>query len=203
VWALPLLALAGALALAWRRLGMAGAAVFALGVVATLSAVAWWGAPPWTSRVLARAGRRGPRTGRRLVLVATALTASPPAAAALVVHEARDVLVLTAFAALQADVSVALVGVRQWRFAPTPRLWSAAALLAAAMLGFAYAGLGFRGDAWGLPVLVVALAVPTIVGWPLGALGDRASRHPHDDPPRGDAAGPLAQRMPDSRNASR
>jgi hypothetical protein len=204
MWALPVLALAAALALVWRQLGVAGAAVFALGTFATLSAVAWWGAPPWTSRVLGMAGRRGPRTGRQLVLIAVAATAMAAAVAALiVVDDARDTLVLAAFAALQADVALALVGVRQWRFAPIRRVWSAGALLAASALGFAYAAPGFRGDAWGLLLLVVALGVPTILGWPLGILSDRAYPQPPEDPGPDRETGPRAQRMPDSRNASR
>ncbi len=103
---------------------------------------------------------------------------------------------MVALAVAEADVAMAAVAVRQWRFAPRRRALDAT-MLAVAGCGLlvGYPVLGLDGSVWSVVVLA-ALLVPTlIVAWPLGALAPARPAPP--SPPD-----PEPQRMPESRSAS-
>jgi hypothetical protein len=176
-WTLPILALAVVLAMVERELGGAVALVVGGGLGACLLVTAWWAAPPWTSGVLGAVAlsRRAPRVGRRVVLVGTAGAAVVTAVLARGVSgSARVVCVLMASAFVQCAVSMALVGVRQWRFAPRPRAWDATLLVLVAAGGLAYAAAALGGATWAIVLVTVLVAVPGAVAWPIAALADRA-----------------------------
>jgi len=191
LWIMPFVATTTALAVVWRTTGaVAGVACVGAAVLAA-TAVASWGAPPWGSRRLGAWGaRRSPRWRR--VAVLTAATVALGAALATVAGppSARWALASLAVAAAEATTAMALVGVRQWRFAPRPRLRHAAVLGAGAGLLVVVAGpFATHADLVDLAGLVVVggtVACALAVARPLAGLGSRP-----------------AQRKPESRNASR
>src|SRR5438552_3482059 len=79
---------------AWEVLAVAldvpgaGAVAFGLGTALVLAGVAWWGSPPWGSRVLGREVPRRGRRGHRALLGAVALAALAVASVALLLRAA-------------------------------------------------------------------------------------------------------------------
>ena len=122
-WTLPLLALAIAAALLWRVLSLGGAAVFVAMVAGALALAAWWGAPPWPSRLLARRTSVWPARGHTAVLgvMTTSVIGTATLATFVEARPARLALVWTTVALGESVTAAALVGVRQWRFAPRRR----------------------------------------------------------------------------------
>jgi hypothetical protein len=87
---------------------------------------------------------------------------------ACAVREERLLLVAGAAAAAAGVASMAMVGVRQWRFAPRPRARDATLLLVSAVLAaVAYPSAALDGNRWSLAILAVSLGVSTLVAWPL------------------------------------
>jgi hypothetical protein len=204
-WVAPLLPVAAALAVGGRLIGDTGALALTGGLVLVLCVTAWWGAPPWASRVLAATARAAPPHGSRAALAATAaLSVGGGVVGALTTAEPRVALVLVAFAAAETCAAIALVAIRQWRFAPRARTRSAAIVCVASAASFGYAAAAFAGRFWAPALLAVVVAVPVVVAWQLGALADRARIRaaaravPAPDRPERDG-----QRMPESRSASR
>jgi hypothetical protein len=207
-WSLPLVAVSAALAVAWGALGArAGSLLFAVALGGALTAVVWWGAPPWTSRMLARviAGARG----RRCALAASAIAACATAVVAVAATgtgETRTALVMLALAVAESVVAMAAVAVRQWRFVPRRRAFDGAVLVViGCSLLFGYPVLGLDGRVWSAVVLIVLLVPAVIVAWPLGALAEAVVARPpaptEPSDPR-DPRDPDGQRMPESRSAS-
>ncbi len=123
LWTAPLVAAAFGWAWVWRTIGHGGAAVFVIAGLATLAAVAWWGAPAWRSRRLAHATRSA--DGRRLGAVFAALAAITLATSVVAVV-AREPELGTAVAWVTAGLGASVtamvaMGVRQWRLATRPR----------------------------------------------------------------------------------
>ena len=130
VWTMPLVCSAIALAYGWDAIGAPGALVFGAGALAIAAATAAWGAPPWASRVLGLSAARGhppapigPWCGApRALSLGLAIAAVDRASD-------RAVLIPLAEAAGAGVVAMAMVGVRQWRFAPRRRAVDAVLLL--------------------------------------------------------------------------
>jgi hypothetical protein len=166
VWLSPTLAVAAAVALAWRLAGVrgwaapAGAVLAAMAVAGVLGVAAWWCAPPWRSRVLARWVADRSRRGHGALVVTSAATAVLLASVgAITTHDTHLALVLGAVTSGEAVVVMALAGVRQWRFAPRRRLRELLLLVAAGLvLAVAYPGSATSGNGWA----VVMVAVPMI-----------------------------------------
>ena len=91
----------------------------------------------------------------------------------------RAVLIPLAEAAGAAVVAMAMVGVRQWRFAPRRRAVDAVLLLGCSLaILLAYPPVAATGDAWSLAILGGALAVAASVAWPVARRADAAARAP-------------------------
>jgi hypothetical protein len=167
-WCTALVAAAAALAQSWRQIGTGGGLVFVVGMVAVLGAVAAWGAPPWRSRVLGRWASPRLLRWRRPALVFASGGAIVAAGLAATASDGARIGWLLAGAVLtQADLAMALVGVRQWRFAPRPRA-TGAAVLGATAVGVGLSVPSTALPSWGgLVITVAAVALAVWVGWPL------------------------------------
>jgi hypothetical protein len=125
VWCAPLFLASWCAARLWRDLDTMGASVFTLLMSGTLVAAAAWGAPPWGSRHLGRWSTEHLDRHRRGVLtLLVALTV-----VSLVASIAFGGGLIAAWSA-QVLFAIALVAVRQWRFAPRRRWFEATALVA-------------------------------------------------------------------------
>jgi hypothetical protein len=125
VWCAPLFLASWCAAQLWRDLDTMGASVFTLGMAGALVAAAAWGAPPWGSRHLGRWSTEHLDQHRRgLLALLVALMVFT-----LVASIGFDDRVIAVWPA-QVLFAVALVAVRQWRFAPRRRWLEATALLA-------------------------------------------------------------------------
>ncbi len=127
-----------------------------------MTLTSWVAAPPWPSRVLARASRAHLHRLRAAIATATVLAVVAIALATVGVvatARARETAVLGAAATAEVVLAVALVATRQWRFAPASRrrdaLLSAAATIGVASL---YVRLASLGNGWSLLVMSAALA---------------------------------------------
>jgi hypothetical protein len=179
LWSAPVLAAAVACSCVWRLLGPEGAVLFAFGMTAVCAAAAWWGAPPWQSRMLSAqlVGRAPTRhvtvqavtAGVAMLLMGLAPTVRPGAA--------RDVLVWVGAATGETAVAMALVGVRQWRFTPRRRVRECTALLLATLLLVVVCpGPLLEGEAWAVLPAAAALLVAVAIGARHARHADRASR---------------------------
>jgi len=156
-------------------------------VVVAIAVAACFGALPWRSRVLGPWGSRRPTRWRQVALAASGAVALGAAGVAVVgATSGARAAGFVAVAAAEAQVSMALLAVRQWRFAPRPRLVQVSMLAAAAVVGVAAAGTLTAGDAEGAAAIVVVVTIASIVAAPLVDVERR-----------------IAQRSPESRNASR
>ena len=166
LWCLPVIGAAATLATLWNLLGRAGAAPFALGMGSIMVAALLWGAAPWRSRMLGSwAASRG-ATWRRIGFLAASTGALACACVGAVAHgEQRETWLLLASTCAQADVAMAMLGVRQWRFAPRASA-DAAGLAAAAVLVTLAPALASGASPWAWPALAVpvALAARTTTG---------------------------------------
>jgi hypothetical protein len=150
----PVLATAVAGAAVWRVLGTTGALVAASLTAAALVGWSAWGAPAWRSRIARRIGPRAP-----VPFVVWSLLAVSAVVAAIVGAAAREPDAATAWAWTaiglgEVAIAVTAAGVRQWRFARSPRRIGAATTISAAGVLLALgAPLTVRGSAWG-PVVV-------------------------------------------------
>ena len=167
VWTLPLLAAAVATAVLWSVLADGGATVFVTIVTGALALAAWWGAPPWSSRLLARRASAWPTRGHSAVLgMMTTIVIGTASLATLVeARPARLALVWTTVALGESVIAAALVGVRQWRFAPRGRTCDAGALLGGALvlLGL-YPAPALAQRGWSVVFVAGVLALAVIVG---------------------------------------
>ncbi len=177
VWTAPLVCCAIALAYGWEAIGAAGALVFGAGALATAAAAAAWGAPPWGSRALGPWAARHRTAGHRAVVSITAALSIGLAIAAVIdVTADRPVLVSLAEAAGAGVAAMAMIGVRQWRFAPRRRAVDAALLLACSLaILLAYPPVAGRGEGWSVGILGGALGVCGAVAWPIGRRADAAA----------------------------
>lgn len=184
MWCLPLIGAAATLATLWDLLGRAGGAPFALGMGSILMAALLWGAAPWRSRMLGSwAARRG-AAWRRIGLLAAATGALACACAGAVTHgEQRETWLLLASTCAQADVAMAMLGVRQWRFAPRARARDAAGLAVAAVLVTLAPALASGASPWAWPALAVpvALAARTTTGLGRGRAEWPSVDHQHSE----------------------
>lgn len=184
VWTAPLVCVAVTLAYVWRAIGPFGAVVFVVGMVATLVVTAFFGAPPWGSRVVGPWAARHRTRAQRAVLVVAAVLSLSLGFAAGAVGDERVVLVAAGAAAAAAVATMAMTGVRQWRFAPRSRARDAVLVLASAVTAVvAYPPLALHGSEWSLAILAGSLALSTPIAWPLARLAAVA------DPVRG-SSGP-------------
>jgi len=164
VWTAPLVAASVALAFLWRVIGGGGAVVFGVGLFAAAATAARWGSLPWASRWLRRCTRAP--TPRLALLGADAL-ALGLACAAQFLPAPRDGLVFAASAVACAVATMAMVGVRQWRFAPRRRVRDSAFVCTATVaVVLAYPALALEGRGWGLALLVGALGACSGLAWP-------------------------------------
>ena len=174
-WTAPLVLVAALLAPTWEVLGAPGAVVFAAGVAGSLACVAWAGAPPWGSRFLGPVlgTRWRPRTRAVLLLLVVASVAGAAAATQVDTSRARGLCALVAASLAETAVALALVAVRQWRFAPAPRARSAVVLgVVTVLVVVAYIPPAFNGRGWSVAVLAGLLLVPTAIAWPVARLAD-------------------------------
>ncbi len=180
LWTTPLVCAAVALAYVWREIGRGGGAVFAVGLVAVGAAAAVWGAPPWGSRVLGPWGARHPTRAHRIIVVTTAAVSLGLGIAAVTTQpSARELLVLGSSAAAAGVATMAMVGVRQWRFAPRGRARDAMlVLVSVVVVVIAYPALTLAGSPWSVAILVTVLAVCVTIGWPLARRADAAAHVP-------------------------
>jgi hypothetical protein len=168
LWGLPLLAAVLAWAMVWRTLeivGVSGGGVgFVAALAATFAAAVSWGTPTWRSRLLTHATAHLPLRLLLPVLITTALAATAGAVLGVI---ARDHALTVGGAWASAGLgdtaaAMAVLGVRQWRFAPRPRMIGLVALLvAAAAFTAAVPALVIHRSWWG-PVTTVA-AVTAVV----------------------------------------
>jgi hypothetical protein len=171
-WTAPLVCAAVALAYAWREMGTGVVVVFGAGLVAVAAAAAVWGVPPWESRVLAPWGARHPTRAHRIMVLSTAALSFGLGVAAVTTGSSdRRLLVFGASGAAAAVTTMAMVGVRQWRFAPRGRARDAAFVVASALLVVVvYPAAALGGNAWSVAILAAGLIVPTVIAWPLARL---------------------------------
>jgi hypothetical protein len=176
VWTAPMVCAASSLAFAWRAVGPLGAALFATGLVALLVASAACGAPPWGSRVVGPWAARHASRVQRTVLVATVVCSLGLGFAASATTIAREALASGAAAAAAMVAAMAMVGVRQWRFAPRGRMRDAALALASAVIVVVvYPPLALAGEVWSPVILIATVAVCARISWPLARLGSLAA----------------------------
>ena len=91
----------------------------------------------------------------------------------------RAVLIPLAEAAGAGVTAMAMVGVRQWRFAPRRRAVDAVLLLGCSLaILLVYPPVAATGDAWSVAILGGALAVSAGVAWPVARRADAAARTP-------------------------
>jgi hypothetical protein len=176
VWTTPLVCAAIALAYGWDAIGAPGAVVFGAGALAIAATAAAWGAPPWASRLLGRWSARHLTGSHRGMLSITAGLALGLAVAAVMSTPDRAVLVALAESAGAGVTAMAMVGVRQWRFAPRRRAADAILLLGcslAILLG--YPPVAATGDTWSVVILAGALAVSAAVAWPIARRVDETA----------------------------
>jgi hypothetical protein len=70
---------------------------------------------------------------------------------------------------------MAIVGVRQWRFAPRGRARDAAFVVASALLVVVvYPTEALGGSAWSIAILAAGLIVPAAIAWPVARLASAA-----------------------------
>jgi hypothetical protein len=174
LWTTPIVLVAVLLANAWNALGVAGAVVLAVGVLVVLAGTAWVAAPPWDSRCLGRV--LGTRCRCRARVAVFALSAAALAAGQLALADAgrsRAVWVLAAAACAESLIAMTLGAVRQWRFAPAPRIRSALALGVLAILAvLAYVPLADNGSGWSIVCLAGVLVGTAAIAWPLARFTD-------------------------------
>jgi hypothetical protein len=174
LWAAPLVIAVAALGRV-AGIGTGGAAVVSgVVVVVAIMAAACFGALPWPSGGLGRWGARRRGTVRRFALATAAAVALGAVVVALggsgsSAHAAGFVAV----AAAELEVGMALLAVRQWRFAPRPRAVQTATLTAASVAALAASGAIAAGELLGGAAIVVVVAVATVVGAPLARIGQR------------------------------
>jgi len=85
----------------------------------------------------------------------------------------RLVLVFGAVVLGELAVGLAMIGVRQWRFAPRRRTFDVAALLAAAaVLAFVYPPLALGGRVWAPGTLTASVLVALVCGTPMARRAD-------------------------------
>jgi hypothetical protein len=175
VWTAPVVGVAIGLAYTWRELGPAGGLAFGAGILAAGVVMAAWGALPWESRVLRHWSIRHGAGTHRVALMATVLVAAGLSLAAATVADERALFTSGATAAATTVAALAMIGVRQWRFAPRRRARDAAVVLSAtfAML-LAYPPFALEGREWAPAILGVALAACSIVAWPIAARAEAA-----------------------------
>jgi hypothetical protein len=162
LWCAPVLATAVAGAAVWRNVGLVGAAAYVVMTTSVLLGWAWWGAPAWRSRVI---GRRAPRPPARVLpwtFTGCAIAAMVAAIVGVSVSDHAGAVTWSWCAAGLGDVAAAMAaaGVRQWRFAPRPRVigLSIVVLATATLIGGA-APLAARGSPWGVVVVVAVMSV--------------------------------------------
>jgi hypothetical protein len=177
-WTLPIIALAATASLGLRAIGVAALAPFTAVMVVALGATAWFGAPPWTSRVLGAWGARWAPTRHERAVVVLA------GAAAIVLMVApftggpalRPVLVSLGVGMGELLAATSMVGVRQWRFAPHRRRTEAGVVLYAAVgLAVAYPALAAVGRGWAGAVGVVLVVTISAIGRRHAARSDASS----------------------------
>jgi hypothetical protein len=177
VWSAPLVCAAIALACVGDAAGTSGVAWFGAGVAAVAVCASLWGAPPWTSGVLASWAARRAARWSRVALVSTCVVALGAATAVSVTSAGRPVLVPLAAAAAAAVLGMGAVASRQWRFAPVRRRVDALlAVTAACGVVIGYPSAAFDGNAWSVAVVAVSLAVGLVTAWPAARL--LAAAHP-------------------------
>jgi hypothetical protein len=177
VWSVPLVCAAVALAFAGDAAGTLGVVWFGVGVGAIAVGAALWGAPPWTSGVIALWAARRAARWCRFALVTGAVVALGAATTAAATPTGRAVLVPLAAAASSVVLAMGAVASRQWRFAPARRRVDALLVVAAAggvVLGYPEAA--FAGHGWSVAVPAAAVAVGIVTAWP--ATGLLAAGHP-------------------------
>jgi hypothetical protein len=165
-WTLPLLGAAAAGAGVWGARGAAtGIAVTAALVISACVGWAAWGAPTWPSRVAARIGVRITRYDvPRLVRVCVLAAVVAATLGVCVSSSAATAWAWTAVGLGQLAVVMTASAVRQWRFAPRPRVVGWFVVLSTSVALTALGGpLGARGDVLGVVVVVVAMAAVTVV----------------------------------------
>jgi hypothetical protein len=142
---------------------------------ALLVAPAAWGPLPWPSRGIGPLGERIPPSVRDgLALVLWCVSAAVVAVAVLVPEGPRRDVALAGAALCEVAVSVALLRVRWWRFAPRRRRMEVAVLAAAALaIVCGYLPLAFAGSVFAPAVAAIVLAA---AAWVLLALRPRRER---------------------------
>lgn len=165
VWLTPLCCTAWFAATLWAEVGSAGGSAFVALVLVALTVVAACGAPPWRSRFVGRwsAAHLAHRV-RTLFVVFGSVTATLGAVALLPGRAAEEVAVVGG-ACLQVVLGMALVTVRQWRFAPVGRIRDAALMVVTAVASTAVVA---SCSGWPVAVAIAAsLVVTARVAWPL------------------------------------
>ena len=187
LWGLPLVVVVAALGRVWGFHSDAVGVVCTVAAIAAFAAAACFGALPWPSRVLSVWGARRSSRWRGAPLVTAGLAAAVAAAVAVVgPSSTTQTAGFLAVALAEAQVGMALLGVRQWRFAPRPRLVQTSVLASASVVVVAAAGLLTAGNVFGAVAVVAAVVATTAVALSIVDVGR-----------------PNGQRNPESRNASR
>jgi hypothetical protein len=174
LWAAPLVIAVAALG---RVVGIGAgdaAVVSGVAVVVAIAATACFGALPWRSGVLGRWGARRRGGVRRFALAATAAVALGAVVAAVGGSgSSTRAAGFVAVAAAEIEGGMALLAVRQWRFAPRPRVVQTATLASASVGALAASGAIAAGELVGGAVILVVVTVATVVGAPLAGIGQR------------------------------
>ena len=164
LWTAPLLAAAVAWALVWRSLGLGGGALFVGVMSATCAATVWWGTPAWRSRVLRRAvgGMSARHIGTVLGIVAGVAVLTTVVGTAAHDRDLARCLAWISVGLGESAVAMAAMGVRQWRFAPRPRVVGLAGLLlATVVLASAVPALVVDGSAWAAALIIAVMLLVT------------------------------------------
>jgi hypothetical protein len=166
-WSAPFIALAVALAGAWRVVGLLGALLFAswLGVVVVMARS--FGVLPWRVSCRARTSRPTLACSHRVALVIAA-TAVVLLASLSVLSSASDLRVVAAWlavAVVESMAAVDLVGIRQWRFAPQARVATSTLVAIGALLGAGAGAAAVDGHRWCAAAMPVAALCLVGAGW--------------------------------------
>jgi hypothetical protein len=194
-WTAPIVltaVVAGVLSLAGDP-GAVEATVASASVVGTLALVASWGSLPWRSRWLVRiAGRARPKYQPALLWAVAIAATVCGVASAVAAGEVSTRLLVASAVLVEVVVAMVLVGVRQWRLAPSARVRDVTVLLVVALTNaLVVLPLG-TWSPWAGAGAIAATAAVVVARGRRPAVLASASTTPA--PQRADSARPSARR---------
>ncbi len=185
-WSAAFVGVVAAVAKLWPILGPPTALLLACWLATTALAARSFGAPPWRGRLLAPTACPNGCSLHRVGLVIAALVVTLLAAVAMVsvASGVRGAAAWLAVAVLESLAAVDLVGIRQWRLAPSARARVTTVAAGAAVAGVAAGGALANGRAWAAAAAVGSAAVLVVAGWRPARCADDAGTAVRDGRPR-------------------